>query len=193
MKRQFSIGSYRINLYFPEHKLAIKCDEHDHKDRDIIYEIRRQKFFEDQLNCKFFHYNPDANDFMSESVLSKVFQYIYQKRSSQHFRHNFVSDDQIQKFFDTKRTSNKDAFHHAIFFFFNVVELCVVTINKKPWALAREVCRAVGYDKVTKAAHVIKAHVTPENYAHKWQLENVSDANTPINWSKDSQKIRYFH
>ena len=50
MKQQFSIASYRIGLYFPEHKLAIECDEHHHKDRDIDYEIRRQKFIEDQLN-----------------------------------------------------------------------------------------------------------------------------------------------
>ena len=35
MKQQFSIGTYRINLFFSEHKLAIDCDEHDHKDRDI--------------------------------------------------------------------------------------------------------------------------------------------------------------
>ena len=40
MKRQFSIGSYGIDLYFPEHKLAIECKEYDHKDRDINYEIR---------------------------------------------------------------------------------------------------------------------------------------------------------
>ena len=33
MKRRFSIGSYRTDLYFPEHKLAIECDEHNHKDR----------------------------------------------------------------------------------------------------------------------------------------------------------------
>ena len=33
MKRQFSIGSHRIELYFPEHKLATECDEHDHKNR----------------------------------------------------------------------------------------------------------------------------------------------------------------
>ena len=77
MKRQFSIGSYRIDLYFPEHKLAIECDDHDHKDRDINYEIRRQKFIEDQLNCKFIRYNPDAKDFSIESVLNKIFQYIY--------------------------------------------------------------------------------------------------------------------
>ena len=47
VKRQFSIGSYRIDLYFREHKLATECDEHDHKERDINYEIRRQKFIED--------------------------------------------------------------------------------------------------------------------------------------------------
>ena len=39
MKPQSSIGSYRINLYFPEHKLAIECNEHDHKDRDINHEL----------------------------------------------------------------------------------------------------------------------------------------------------------
>ena len=48
MKRQFSIGPYRIDLYSDEHKLAVECDEHDHKDRDINYEIRQQKFIEDQ-------------------------------------------------------------------------------------------------------------------------------------------------
>ena len=44
MKQQFSIGSYRINLYFPENKLANECDKYDHKGRDIDYEIRRQTF-----------------------------------------------------------------------------------------------------------------------------------------------------
>ena len=81
MKWHFSIGSYRIDLYFPENKLATECDEHDHKDRDINYEIRRQKFIEDQLNCKFIFYNHDAKDFTIESVLNKIFQYIYQKLS----------------------------------------------------------------------------------------------------------------
>ena len=82
MKRQFSIASCRIDLYFPEHKLAIKCDEHDHEDRDIDYEIRRQAFIKDQLNCKFIRYNPGAKDFTIESIFNKIFQYVYQKRSS---------------------------------------------------------------------------------------------------------------
>ena len=74
MKQQFSIGSYRSELYFPEHKLAIECDEHDRKDRGINYEIKRQKFIEDQLNCQFICYNPDAKDFTIKSVLNKIFQ-----------------------------------------------------------------------------------------------------------------------
>ena len=40
MKRQFSIGSYRIGLYFPEHKLAVECDKYDHTDTDINCEIK---------------------------------------------------------------------------------------------------------------------------------------------------------
>ena len=82
IKQEFSIWSYRIDLYFPEHKLAIEYEEHDHKDRDINYEIRQQKFIEDQLNCKFIRCNPDPNNFTTERVLNKIFQYIYQKRSS---------------------------------------------------------------------------------------------------------------
>ena len=44
---------------------------------------------------------------------------------------------------------------------FNAVELCVMTINEKPWARAREVCKALEYNK--KTAHVIKAQVYPGN------------------------------
>ena len=41
MKRQFKIGNYRIDLYFPEHKIAVECDEFDHIGRDINCEIFR--------------------------------------------------------------------------------------------------------------------------------------------------------
>ena len=32
-------------------------------------------------------------------------------------------------------------------FTFHAVELCIVTIDEKPWARAREVCRALRYKK----------------------------------------------
>ena len=102
----------------------------------------------------------------------------------------FASGDWIQKFFDPKRSTNKIS--SAMPFTFNAVELCVVTINEKPWACAREVCRALEYGKVTKTTNVIKTHVTPENYAHKWQLSSVSAGEIPFNWPKYPQKYNYY-
>ena len=73
-------------------------------------------------------------------------------------------------------------------FTFNAVELCVVIINEKPWTRAREVCKALEYDKATKIAHVVKAHVSPENCAQQYQMSSVFSARTPINSPKDLQK-----
>ena len=38
--------SFKINLYFPKHKLAIEVDEKGHKDKNIDYKIQRQKTIE---------------------------------------------------------------------------------------------------------------------------------------------------
>ena len=71
-------------------------------------------------------------------------------------------------------------------FAFNAVELKVVTINGKPWTRAKEVCKALEYNK--KTAHVIRAHCTRENYTQKYDLTSVPTVGTPVNWPKDSQK-----
>ena len=76
-------------------------------------------------------------------------------------------------------------------FSFSAVKLCVVTINEKRLTHAREVCKALEYNK--KTAHVIKAHVNPRNYAQIYQMSSVPAAVTPINWPKDSQIMRYLH
>ena len=39
---------------------------------------------------------------------------------------------------------------------FNAVELRIVTINEKPWKHAREVCRALCYNK--KTANIVENH-----------------------------------
>ena len=71
-------------------------------------------------------------------------------------------------------------------FTFNAVGLCVVTLNEKTWTRVREVCKALEYNKKTN--HVIKAYVSPENYAQKYQISSVPTAVMPINWPKDLQK-----
>ena len=60
---QHSALSYRIDLYFPKHKLAIEIDEKGHKDRNKYKEVERHKAIEKELGCKFIRINPDKKDF----------------------------------------------------------------------------------------------------------------------------------
>ena len=73
-------------------------------------------------------------------------------------------------------------------FTFNAVELCVVDIDKIPWARAREVCRALEYGKDTKAADVVRHFCSKTNNAYKWQLTGLVSETKPVDWPIDSQK-----
>ena len=55
--QHFVLG-YRINTCFLKHKLAIEVDERGHNDKDLEYEIERQKSLEKELDCKFIRINP---------------------------------------------------------------------------------------------------------------------------------------
>ena len=70
---QFGVGKYRIGLYFPRYKLAIECDEFDHRDRDFGYEVERLKHMEKLFNCTFVRFNPDAKDFGILEVVNRIF------------------------------------------------------------------------------------------------------------------------
>ena len=70
---QFGAGKYGIDLYFPKYKLAIECDKFDHCDRDIVYDVERQKRIEKLLNCTFLRFNPDAKAFCILEVVNKIF------------------------------------------------------------------------------------------------------------------------
>ena len=60
---QYNVLGYRIDTYFPKYKLAIEVDEQRHDDRDIDYEIERQKAIEKELGCKFIRINPAKENF----------------------------------------------------------------------------------------------------------------------------------
>ena len=64
-------------------------------------------------------------------------------------------------------------------FAFKNVELKVVTINGKPWARAKEVCKALEYSRSIN--HVIKVHCSWENYAQKYDLSKWSAADHLLN------------
>lgn len=73
---QQPIGPYRVDLYFPDYKLAIECDEHEHADRDSDYEKKRQKFIERKLGATFLRFNPDDPNFDIFNVISEIHIFI---------------------------------------------------------------------------------------------------------------------
>lgn len=77
---QFSIGKYRIDLYFINLKIAVECDELGHRDRDPVEEEERQRFIEDQLGCTFFRFNPDCKDFNIYVTINQLLKQIETKK-----------------------------------------------------------------------------------------------------------------
>ena len=80
MQTQYTVLNYRIDLHLHKYKLAIKIDELDHNDRNINYEIQRQRALERELNCVFIRVNPDAVDFNIFREINKTHRHI--KKSS---------------------------------------------------------------------------------------------------------------
>ena len=72
MQTQYTVKGYGIDLYFDECKLAIDVDELGDNDRNIDYEIQRQKAWESELNCVFIRINPDEKDFNIFKEIKKV-------------------------------------------------------------------------------------------------------------------------
>lgn len=70
---QYSIGEYRIDLYFPDLLVAVECDENGHSDRTLEDEKEREKFIVNQLKCQFIRFNPDVHDFNIGTVIHKIF------------------------------------------------------------------------------------------------------------------------
>ena len=76
MQKQYTALNYRIDLYFHKYKLAIEIDELGHNDRNIDYEIQRQKTLERELNCVFIRINPDPVDFKIFREINKIHRHI---------------------------------------------------------------------------------------------------------------------
>lgn len=77
MIEQYTVGSYRIDLYFPKYKLAIECDEKQHGyTANITSDQVRQSYIEDKLKCKFLRYKPHDDDFDIFVVIQSIFNHI---------------------------------------------------------------------------------------------------------------------
>ena len=72
METQCNVLSYRINLYFYDYKLATKIDENGHSNKNIDYEIKRQKAKKKELGYKFIRIDPDKEDFRAISEIFRL-------------------------------------------------------------------------------------------------------------------------
>ena len=80
MQTQYSVLSYRIDLYFHKYKLAIEVDKLGHADRNINNEIERWKTLEKELNCVFIRINPDEKGFNIFKEINKIYRHITQSK-----------------------------------------------------------------------------------------------------------------
>jgi very-short-patch-repair endonuclease len=79
---QFKCGPYRIDLYFPDYKLAVECDEKDHRyKKQAIADNERQMYIEAKLGCSFIRYDPDERGFDIFKVIGQIFSHFETMRS----------------------------------------------------------------------------------------------------------------
>ena len=69
---QHNALGYRFDAYFLKYKLAIEVDEQGHNDRDIDYEIQRQKTIEEELGCEFTRIYPAKENFNIFIEIGKI-------------------------------------------------------------------------------------------------------------------------
>ena len=67
---QHYVLDYKIDLYFPEHRLAIAVDKFDHIDKTGANE--RVDKIKEKLNCEFIRTDPDGNNYDEYVELCRI-------------------------------------------------------------------------------------------------------------------------
>ena len=73
---QYYANPYRIDLYIPDYKIAIECDEHMHKHYKVEKEEARTQHITDQLGCTWIRFDPYCVNFRIESVIALIYEKI---------------------------------------------------------------------------------------------------------------------
>ena len=70
--QQYSILNYRIDLYFPNHKVAVECDENGHSSYSVEDEQIRMKTITDHLGNEWVRYNPYEKNFCIFNLINQI-------------------------------------------------------------------------------------------------------------------------
>ena len=81
---QYYVLGYKIDLYFPDYKIAIEDDEFNHIDRDPEYEAKRRIEIEEELDCAFIRFNTtDATNYKINKAINEIYREIKQSIKKQ--------------------------------------------------------------------------------------------------------------
>ena len=79
MQTQSYVLDYKIDLNFPDYKIAIEDDEFSHIDRDPDYEAKTRIEIEEELDCTSITFNTtDAQNFKINKAVSEIYRHIKQ-------------------------------------------------------------------------------------------------------------------
>ena len=76
---QFKVGSYYLDMYFPEYKIVVECDENGHADRKPYKERERMDYVNKEFDIDDTHwmrYNPDEHDFDISKIIGRIYNRI---------------------------------------------------------------------------------------------------------------------
>jgi len=78
MIHQYTVGVYRIDLYFVKYKLAIECDENAHNNKKNIENdlLREENIKKEISGIYFIRYKPYNKDFNIYKLLNEIFIFI---------------------------------------------------------------------------------------------------------------------
>lgn len=79
-EKQYYFNPYKIDMYLPEFRIAIECDEFEHKERNSFDEELRQEYLEEKLSCVFIRYNPNQSNFNLGKVINRVLMIVLKER-----------------------------------------------------------------------------------------------------------------
>jgi very-short-patch-repair endonuclease len=104
IKRQFTMGKYRVDLYFIDYKLVVECDEFNHKDRDPIKETLREEHIL-SLGNEIIRYNPNEPNFDLSNVLREINKFIFSKLKQPDIKPKLISSTGKKVFKREKETN----------------------------------------------------------------------------------------
>jgi very-short-patch-repair endonuclease len=100
---QFKVGNYYLDMYFPEYKIVIECDENGHSDRKPYKERERMDYVNKEFGIDDSHwlrYNPDEHDFDLSRVIGRIYNRIILEKK-------LNMEKEIEKFKETFENDKK--------------------------------------------------------------------------------------